>query len=258
MASVADCLLQEYIVVCCHILLSPGVCEPWLSSGAGCRRALRGDRALFWVGVSAEQQQLLSPSNLVQHINYASSKLRPAFNHFYSQFVPILHLCCWEIFVFFLKPLHISVNFALFSLVFCWIFSCCLFFSPPSIISFYSPFHSCSSVLLRNRQYLLSGCMCHASLTYCHLTSASSVCCHALLSLQTSIILLLPICPLDMLFLAEYSMCREQTLLGTTLSITCLIFCGASEHLFDVPEGREEVLHTGLLSAFHHCYLSYY
>lgn len=81
-------------------------------------RARRAGRALFWVGVSAEQQQLLSPSNLVQHINYASSKLRPAFNHFYSWFVPILHLCCRESFVLFLEPLHISVSFAFFSLVF--------------------------------------------------------------------------------------------------------------------------------------------
>lgn len=135
---------------------------------------------------------------------------------------------------------YLSQLYFLFSCVLLF-FSCCLFF-PPSIISFYSPFHSCSSVLLRNRQYLLSGCMCHASLTYCHLTSASSVCCHALLSLQTSIILLLPSCPLDMLFLAEYSMCREQTLLVTTPSITCLIFCGASEHqayLMYQREGRK-------------------
>lgn len=83
---------------------------PRLSSGGGC------DRALFQVGVSAEQQQLLSLSNLVQHINYASSKLRPAFNHFYSQFIPIMQLCCREIIVLFLELLHFSFAFS--SLVF--------------------------------------------------------------------------------------------------------------------------------------------
>lgn len=135
-------------------------------------RAPRAGRALCWVGVSAEQQQLLSPSNRVQHINYASSKLRPAFNHFYSWFVPILHLCCRESFVLFLEPLHISVSFAFFSLVFSSVdvfhllFLFLFFFFPP-VISFYSPFNSCSSVLLRKRLYLLLGFMYHASLTYC-------------------------------------------------------------------------------------------
>lgn len=39
MALVSDCLLLELTVICCPVLMSPGICNPRLSSGGGCGRA---------------------------------------------------------------------------------------------------------------------------------------------------------------------------------------------------------------------------
>lgn len=217
------------------------------------------------MGVSAEQQ-LLSPSNLLQHFNYASSKLRPAFNHFYSQFVPILHLCCREISALFLEPLHISLSFAFFSLVLSSVevFHVLLVFFPLNDFFFFSLLQL-SAVEEEAVPFVWLYVPCQLNLNAC-LTSASSVSCHTLLSLlQTCVFLLLPSSLLDKpcFWLIPCSVCREQSSAfhSSQHHVPHFLWCFRGPNPLWCTRGvggsSKWVLHTGLLSAFHHCYLSY-